>query len=904
MAGWAIVWQIVVWLVTTAISASQMKVPKGGPAAGSDKFKFPTASEDRAVPVIFGPRWVKGPNVVWWGNLKNRAIKQSAGRKYAFFGPKRYTVINYIYSLGMQLIVAYKADRIMAARIGEKVLAEGLSVTSNGTISVNKPELFGGEKAGGGFVGPIDFEFGLPGQGVNAYLDGLITGPVSAHRGVVGIILRDCEITAAPPGQEVNIQPVSVLLSATSSMCSWYGAKVTCPSGGMNPAHMLRVVATRQPWNNQQYSDLDIDDASFTAAADVLFAEDFGLAAEISDEAISADDAIGEILRHIDGTLFEDRFSGKLSLTLNRGGYDIPSLPVFDDSCVLSVDEYTRLGWGERINQVTISYYDLQADKDRSTTPIYDPAAEQAQGGVVARVNRYPWIFQGEIAARLGERDLRQMTADLGVATIVANRKASGIKPGSVFRWSCPKLGITQIVMRAKRVDYGSLADGRVRIICVEDIFSLPTAVYAEPPPSGWVDPVNDPAPAAVRSVFEAPFWLTGPGAFDPPTDGTLLALAVRPTNDATDFEFWAGTPYAEVLAEPGAFSESTTLSAAVSAGSSTLTVAPGISASSGGQLAKIDDEIVRIDAVAASLTVSRGMLDTVPAPHALGARLIVFEDNVPGERFANGASVSVKLLPATIRGRLPLASAPADTVVMAQRHLRPYPPGNFRINGAAFPATSFARLAVSWAHRDRLQQLAQPLTTQTDPNIGPEAGVTYTRRIYQRPSTLLDTQAGITGTATTDYIANVDADLRIEVEAVRGGLVSLFKHSHVVTVEGASKITNGTFATDTDWNKGTGWAIAAGVATKTAGTASDLTQAEAFVAGGQYLVEYTLSGVTAGTVEAQFAGGSAVNGATRNANGSYSETLTAMAGNNVFRVAADAAFAGSVHNVSVRRLE
>ncbi len=290
-------------------------------------------------------------------------------------------------------------------------------------------------------------------------------------------------------------------------------------------------------------------------------------------------------------------------------------------------------------------------------------------------------------------------------------------------------------------------------------------------------------------------------------------------------------------------------------------------------------------------------------APHASGARLIVFEDNVAGERFANGASVSVKLLPATIRGRLPIASAPADTVVMSQRHLRPYPPGNFRINGAAFPSTSFARLSVSWAHRDRLQQLSEPLTTQADPSIGPEAGVTYTRRVYQQPSTLLDTQTGITGTAAADYIANVDADLRIEIEAVRDGLTSLFKHSHVVTVEGANKITNGAFTTDADWSKGAGWAIAGGVATKTAGTAGDLTQAEAFVAGGQYLVEYTLSSVMAGTVKAQFAGGTPVNGATRNSSGSYSETMTAISGNNEFRLIADATFAGGVDNVSMRRL-
>lgn len=405
--------------------------------------------------------------------------------------------------------------------------------------------------------------------------------------------------------------------------------------------------------------------------------------------------------------------------------------------------------------------------------------------------------------------------------------------------------------------------------------------------------------------MFEAPFWLTGPGAFNPDTNGTILALAGRPTPDATDFEFYAGTPYEQVSIEPGSFSEFASLSATVDGdpGTTSFPVTAGISAASVGQLAIIDAEIVRIDAVGVALTVSRAMLDTVPAVHLSGARLVVFEDNVANEPYSNGAAVNVKLLPATIRGRLPLADAPADVVAMNRRHLRPYPPGNFRINGASYPATSFAKVAVSWAHRDRLQQLSEPLLTQSAPSIGPEGGVTYTRRVYLEPSTLLDTQAGITGTAAPDYIASVDGTLRIELEASRGGLVSLYKHSHSLAVEGANKIANGGFGADTDWTKGAGWAIAAGVASKSAGAASALSQAEAFVAGGVYLVEYVLTAVTGGSVSAQFGGGATVTGASRTANGSYSESLTAGAGNTEFRFAADAAFAGSVDDVSVRRL-
>jgi hypothetical protein len=787
MPGWALLWQVVVWIATTAISAAMTKVPKGGPASGADKFTFPTASEDRSIPVIFGPRWVKGPNTTWWGRLLSRAIKQSAGKKYGFFGPKRYTVINYIFSVGMHLVFAHRADKLIALKIGNDVLAEGLNVTANTTITINKPDLFGGKKSGGGFVGPIDIEFGLPSQPVNSYLDTYIDGPVSAHRGVVGMVLRDCEITAAPPGADVTVQPISALISATTSMCDWYPAKVTLPSGGMNGAHMIRVCATRQEWNNQQYEAEDIDDATFTAAADILYAEDFGLAAEISDEAVSAEDAIGEILRHIDGTLYENKFTGKLCLKLNRGGYDIGSLPLFNNSIVKSVEEYTRTGWGERVNQVTVSYYDLEADKQRSTAPLYDPAALEVQGGIVSRVQSYPWIFQPEIAAQLVERDLRQLTADLGVATIIANRQASGLEPGDLFRWTCPEYGVIEIVMRVKRIDYGSLTDGSVRILCAQDIFSLPAAIYSAPPPSGWEDPVNDPAPAAVRAVFEAPFWLAGPGAFNPDTGGTILALAGRPTPDALDFEVWAGTPYAEVTDNPGAFSEFAVITAAVSAPAASFPVTDGVTGASVGQLAIIEAEIVRVDAVGAgTITVSRGMLDTVPVPHASGARLVVFEDNLALEAYANGAAVNVKLLPATIRGRLALASAPADAVTMNRRHLRPYPPGDLRINTVSYPADAYGTLTASWAHRDRLQQLTEPLLTQSAASIGPEAGTTYTARWYL-DGALVRTQASITGTSD-DYTPPAGSggkSIRVEVESIRDGIASWQRQTHTFTYGG-----------------------------------------------------------------------------------------------------------------------
>lgn len=102
--------------------------------------------------------------------------------------------------------------------------------------------------------------------------------------------------------------------------------------------------------------------------------------------------------------------------------------------------------------------------------------------------------------------------------------------------------------------------------------------------------------------------------------------------------------------------------------------------------------------------------------------------------------------------------------------------------------------------------------------------------------------------------------------------------------------LKNPSFDADQDWTKGTGWTIAAGVASKAAGTAADLSQ-DVLVVGRTYHVTFTISGYTAGTLTAK-AGTAA--GTARNANGTYTETLV-CAGTTLFAFAADSSFAGNV---------
>ena len=111
--------------------------------------------------------------------------------------------------------------------------------------------------------------------------------------------------------------------------------------------------------------------------------------------------------------------------------------------------------------------------------------------------------------------------------------------------------------------------------------------------------------------------------------------------------------------------------------------------------------------------------------------------------------------------------------------------------------------------------------------------------------------------------------------------------------------IANPGFDTDSAWTKGTGWSIGDNVATKSAGTASVLSQAVTLTAGTQYLVSLTMTR-TAGSLLVRFTGGTIVAGTYLTASGQYEENLLAATGNTTLEFYAPADFAGTIDNVTL----
>lgn len=706
-------------------------------------------------------------------------------------------VVGHRYYAGLHLAICHgPVDAVTRIIVGERTAWSG-SVTSSQTLYVNAPELFGGDSREGGVQGYVEVKLGGPAETISGYLQQKLGSVIPAFRGVVSIIVQQCQLSAMNP----YIKPWSIearRIPAPAALGSGY------INGDANPAHIIYECLNNATWG-LGYAASEIDASSFQTAANTLASEQYGLSL-LWDREQPLEEFIAEILRHIDGTLYVHPRTGKFVLKLARADYNVSSLLVLDASNILELESFSRPSESELVNQITVRYRDRSTDKDAAIT-VHDLAALELAGGVVSSATvDYPGISNGSLASRVALGDLKQLSVPLAKATLIANRQASNLNIGDVFKFTWPELGIAQLVMRVVRVSYGTLTDGRVRIECVEDIFGLPSASYVSPTPTSWVSPLTSPAPVPYRRLNEAPWWTmvkrvvgesaTAQNELDP-QGGLLVACASRPSGDSLNVKLLTrqgSAAYAEV--DTMGFTPNATLINACDEQATVFSIDNGqdLDIVKLNTYAYLDNEIVAVKAinlVAGTVTVDRGVLDTVPAPHLASARIWfadAFEALVT-EQYLSGESLQVKMLPATGLGRLAESAAPADSYTFAGRMIRPYPPGNVKVNNVMWPTTILGQMALTWAHRDRMQQTVY-LVTQSEGNIGPEAGVTYTVRFYNENNSLQKTLTGLTTTtwtyltadeATDSGLGRINGKFRVEIEAVRAGYTSWQKQTRSV---------------------------------------------------------------------------------------------------------------------------
>lgn len=678
-------------------------------------------------------------------------------------GSSCYTT-GYRYYAGLHLIFCHALDKLLKIRVGEKIAWQG-TVSANQTLSINKPSLFGGEGREGGVKGSIDVCFGMSSQGRNSYLQSVLGTSIPAFRGLFGLIARKCMLSANNP----YIKEWSILGQRT--LVGWRDdlAEIVAPDGcaDMNPAHIIYETLTNATWGGLGYPVADLDMASMLTAANLLHAEGFGLSL-LWAKNTSVEDFLQIILNHIDGKLFFSHTTGLLTLKLIRNDYNIGALPILNESNIVELVEYSGPSATESINQVVLNYVDR--DNNPCAITVQDPAGITRIGQVNGTTIDLVGITNAELAAKVAARELQQLCLPISSCVLEVNRTHWDLEPGDCFNFTWGPLGIADMVMRVEQVEIGVHTDSKLRITAVRDVYGLGTITLAAPANSLWTSPYSDPANAVRIRVEEITWWqfvreyAGDSSAVLAELDDTstlLISYCGRPSSDSLNYELWTRNQGASdfVKRDSDSFPFTGTLSVAIVPEISTvvqLQEALDDDLVQVGTYAAIGDELVAItavDATAGTITVDRGVLDTVPVSHAAGTVFWCHQGffGLDKEPRAVGEVVEAKLLPSTSQGRIAIGDATTSTITLAGRMMRPYPPGNVQINGSRWPASigAAAELTLTWAHRDRTAQTVS-LIRQDVGNIGPEPGVSYTVRAYGPTDALIHTESGITGSSCT----------------------------------------------------------------------------------------------------------------------------------------------------------
>jgi len=689
------------------------------------------------------------------------------------FSKKKQT-IGYKYYLGMHMILARMVDAVKRIDVGDQCIWSGSC--AGGRISVNCPDVFGGDRSEGGIVGDMDIEIGNPTQVANDYLQAQLGAQIPAWRGITGVVLRQMYLGVSP------------YLKKWAFLCQripngWYTEKATIGPDA-NPAHIIYELLTNQDYG-MAYQTADIDDASFTAAANTLFTENFGLSL-LWDKSSSIESVLKEILAHIDAALYIDRTTGRFAIKLIRPDYNIESLTTLDESNISEVVSYARRTNADLINTLTIKYWDRDTCKDGSTT-VVNTAMVYQMGGTVASEKKYSSITSYSLANSVAWRDLLTLSSPLATAQITATRAAAKLNVGDPFVFVWERYGISQMVMRITSIEFGKAGSSQVKIAAVEDVFSTAQSVFDAVPSSIWVNPINNPAPCPVIAAFEAPYYylalLLGDDISGLAVDkGYVVATGTRPSNDALNAEMWVNSGVQYKLKDSETpFCPTAVLAEDIGITNTVLAIewSADYALVAAGQWALIDNEIVRIDsATLSSITVGRGCLDTAPTTHNTASFVLIIGDflGVDTTDYAAGATVNIKLLPVTSLGALAIADATAQPVTLDSRASRPYLPAKVRINDQADPKICFGAMVITWVHRNRLTQVdpdADIVDTE-DASIDPETGTTYSWELHRASNgVLLDSGSALSGTTATAGPLATDEDVILTLWSVVGALVS-----------------------------------------------------------------------------------------------------------------------------------
>lgn len=744
-------------------------------AAKFGEFSFPRAGYGSATPLIFGRYRQDSPIVLDYGAFRSEPITQKI--KTGLFGSKKQTIAHkYFFTIALMTALGpgVRLKRIWAN--SNELVWEG-DLADGGEIIIDKEDLFGGDKEGGGLAGKIRFYSGSFDQDQDQALIDLRGADVPSYGGTSYAVFEDFYIGTGttPPTFSFEIERIPSVISGTD-------LDATMPGGqDFNPISAI-IDAMTMRWGGFGTDVSAFDMASFIRDAGTVRNEGTEKTrgfSQIVQQSVSAEDMIEEMMSHVDGIIFEDPETGLISSKLLRFDYDVDDIPHLTDEDIIEIGEYNKSTWESTVNTVRVTFKDRNADYNESVASTPDFALINSQRRVRSSDKTMTSVTSAEGAQYLSARDLGYGNVPLISCSIKTKRTAYGMRPGDVIRVTFTKgFSLNNIVFRVLKIGYGTLKDGEITLKLIQDRFSSHIGSFASPDQSSFVPPDTEARNIVSYRVMTAPHFMANEGealsSYE--NNAKLMFIAEKPGSGSQSYDVYqsysAVSSSSEAIGEEMAYSAIGTLASAYNASEANATRRDTtgvikitglssyergmITASSsiddvrdGSSMMMINDELFMcvnpsFDASGDLTfgTVYRAMLDTAPQSHAAGSAVVfIFGKTGLTGGVEAGRTSNLKAVDKSISQRYPLSSAPTIPVSVSDRASRPLPPGDVRINGSRTPSNtaSSAGISVSWKNRSR---------TDASLRAYDEAGVAY------EPNTKIRIRWSVGGGSMTTILA------------------------------------------------------------------------------------------------------------------------------------------------------
>lgn len=460
----------------------------------------------------------------------------------------------------------------------------------------------------------------------------------------------------------------------------------------------------------------EIDRPSFQAAQTAMFDEGLGLCVLI-EEAVSADEAIKEVLRHVDGILFRSHKTGLLTFRLFRDDFDVEDLQTLDESAYRNL-KVSRQSWSEVFTEYTVKTVDPQTWKF-SPYHVIDSAGRLKVGRHKPKVLSFPWIADTTMAGLLATRQRKRLFYPLAAIQLEVAKSVMDAEPGDVFLLDSEILGFEGLVCRVVGSEGGEGGEEWIQVEATEDLWGLGNATPIELPPTEPASP-DYTLPDALDIVDIA-------DAHQELAARKTIAVLAAPPDDDRRADRYAFQVNGRSLGS-AAFCGTATLDAAYSGDTDWLddeteillenprgleefshsreawqrlaTKAVFLATSGPYEIVSIRELEDNEDGTWTARGIIRGVAGTEPATHGVGARLwILPESGLPFHGLGRlAATPTSEPLLVDVRAFNPVASSPATVVYHAYGYTAetPYPPAFLAVERTGSDAT------ISWRARTR----------------------------------------------------------------------------------------------------------------------------------------------------------------------------------------------------------